>query len=241
MTKTVEYLITSEPILILPRMNEPFQIETDASGYGVGAVLAQERNQIWLPVAYFSQRLNKCERNYSTSEKELYAIVLATEYFRQFVYGIDFKIITDHKPLQYLLTVKEPASRLLRWVNRLSNYSYTIEYRKGIKNGNADGLSRLPTETDEYEFEENIEPLIINLIVTPQDSEPIIINAIIAENETLDKRQLVDANIQWLYNLKLKAREENVHQIIIKPSEFENKEQQLRTMEQNLYSKRYFI
>ena len=76
---------TTKPILILPRLNEPFQVETDASGYGVGGVLAQERKTDWLPVAYFSQRLSKCERNYSTSEKELYAIVLSVEYFRQFL------------------------------------------------------------------------------------------------------------------------------------------------------------
>ena len=230
MTETVLHLqkrLTSEPILILPRMNEPFQIESDASGYGVGAVLAQERNNNWLPVAYFSQRLNKSERNYSTSEKELYAIVLATEYFRQFVYGVHFKIITDHKPLQYLLTVKEPASRLLRWMNRLNNYSYEIEYRKGIKNGNADGLSRLPTEIDENENNDDIQPILINIVENQgyEDEEPIIINVLIAENENLDARQLIDDNICWLYNLKVKAVQENVHHIIIKPSEFQNKEQ----------------
>ena len=213
MTETVYFLqhkLTTDPILILPRMNEPFHVETDASGIGVGGVLAQERNKTWLPVAYFSQRLNKCERNYSTTEKELYAIVLSIEYFRQFLYGTNFIVITDHKPLQYLLSVKEPASRLLRWINRLNNYDYTIEYRKGITNGNADGLSRLPTEEDEHENIEN--------------EEPIIINVIIAE-EPIDARQLNDYNLLWIYNLKIEATKRNMHHIVVKPEEFENKEQ----------------
>ena len=76
-------------------------------------VLTQMRSDFWKPGAYFSRRLNK-------SEKELYAIVLAVEYFRQFLYGTEFKVTTDHKPLKYTLTVKEPASRLLRWLNRLN-------------------------------------------------------------------------------------------------------------------------
>ena len=103
--KTLQHKLKNEPILILPHLNEPFRVETDASGYGIGGVLTQERlfntQNEWLPVAYFSQRLNKCERNYSATEKELYAIVKAIEYFRQFLYGINFKILTDHKPLEY--------------------------------------------------------------------------------------------------------------------------------------------
>jgi hypothetical protein len=77
-------LLTNEPILKLPRFIQPFVLETDACNYGVGAVLAQLRDAYWHPVAYFSKHLSKQERNYSTSEKELFAIVLAMEHFRQF-------------------------------------------------------------------------------------------------------------------------------------------------------------
>jgi hypothetical protein len=72
MTKTVEELqikLTNEPILILPNMKEEFVIETDACGYGVGGVLAQFRDNFYKPVAYFSRRLSKSERNYSTTKK----------------------------------------------------------------------------------------------------------------------------------------------------------------------------
>ncbi len=71
--------------------------------YGVGAVLAQLEDAYWHPVAYFSKHLSKQERNYSTSEKELFAIVLAMEHFRQFLYGVQFVVITDHQPLKYIL------------------------------------------------------------------------------------------------------------------------------------------
>jgi hypothetical protein len=99
MTKTVEELqikLTNEPILILPNMKEEFVIETDACGYGVGGVLAQFRDNFYKPVAYFSRRLSKSERNYSTTEKELYAIVLSIENFKQFIYGTHFIVYTDH-------------------------------------------------------------------------------------------------------------------------------------------------
>jgi hypothetical protein len=118
--------------------------------------------------------------------------VLAVEHFRQFLYGVSFVVITDHQPLKYLLTIKEPNSRLMRWLNRLNMFTFTIVYRKGIKNGNADALSRLPTEPDEDED-----------VTTEQ---PIIINVIIAESEALNEDQLTDPNLLWFSRNKLKKK-----------------------------------
>jgi hypothetical protein len=98
--KTLQNKLTSDPILILSKFEEPFRVETDASGYGIGGVLSQQSliNQKleWLQCAYFSEKLNNGERNYSATEKELFAIVKSVEYFRQFLFGINFKEITDH-------------------------------------------------------------------------------------------------------------------------------------------------
>ena len=205
-------------------MDEPFQVETDASGYGVGGVLAQERDKFWKPAAYFSKRLNKCERNYSTTEKELYAIVLSIEYFRQFLYGSHFEILTDHKPLQYLLTVKEPSAKLIRWQNRLNIYDFNIKYRKGITNANADGLSRLPTEPDEHE-NEIPEDTIVLCVESYNNEEPIIINVIVTETETLHQEQIKDINLEWLFNLKKEAFNKNQQKINLEPQNLLNKEQ----------------
>lgn len=99
-----------------------------------------------LPIAYASRTLNPSECNYSTIEKELLAIVWSTKYFRPYLFGRKFVIITDHKPLQWLFSIKEPNSKLVRWRLKLQEYDYTIHYKKGVQNSNADALSRPPKE-----------------------------------------------------------------------------------------------
>ena len=125
----------SEPVLSLPRFHLPFILETDASNFGVGGVLSQLINNEIHPIAYFSKHLSKTEKNYSTTERELLAIVLTIEHFLQFLYGTHFVVWTDHQPLKYILKIKEPAARLLRWIIRLSNYDFEIRYKRGLTNG----------------------------------------------------------------------------------------------------------
>ncbi len=79
---TIRTLLTQHPILILPDGTKPFRLETDASGYGIGAVLSQEKEGDWLPVAYFSKGLTPAQQRYCTAERELLAIVPAVEYFQ---------------------------------------------------------------------------------------------------------------------------------------------------------------
>jgi hypothetical protein len=83
------------------------------------------------------------ERNYSTSEKELLAIVWGTKHFRPYLYGRKFKITTDHQPLTWIMNVKDLSSRLLRWRLKLEEYDYEISYKKGALNTNDDALSRI--------------------------------------------------------------------------------------------------
>ena len=102
------------------------------------------------PVAYISRTLSRHERNYSHIEKEGLAVIYAVKKFHQYIYGQKFEILTDHKPLLGLLGEYKPisvtaASRLQRWALLLSAYDYSLKYRKGSENGNADALSRLPT------------------------------------------------------------------------------------------------
>lgn len=142
-------LLTNEPILIYPDFNQTFHLTTDASNYAIGAVLSQGPVGQDRPVAYASRTLNSHEINYSTIEKELLAIVWATKYFRPYLYGRKFNIFTDHKPLEWLSSIKEPNTKFARWKEKLDEYNGKIEYKKGCLNKVADGLSRIECNHNE--------------------------------------------------------------------------------------------
>jgi hypothetical protein len=111
---TLNNFLTSEPILQYPDFSKPFVLTTDASSDAIGAILSQGPIGKDLPIAYASRTLNNAERNYPTVEKELLAIVWGCKNFRQCVYGRKFTVVTDHRPLTWIFSVKDPSSRLLR-------------------------------------------------------------------------------------------------------------------------------
>lgn len=135
----LRHALTTAPVLRFPNFEEQFTLTTDASNHGLGAVLSQNGH----PCLFISRTLNKAEENYTTSEKELLAMVWAMKRLRQYLLGKTFKIQTDHKALVWLHNVKDPSSRLLRWRLRMEEYKYEIEYVKGKENKVADCLSRL--------------------------------------------------------------------------------------------------
>ena len=100
-----------------------------------------------LPIAYTSRTLNKAEQNYSTTERELCAIIWGVKQFRPYLLGQEFNIITDHRALTWLFNVKDPGSRLTRWRLKLEEYQYQIQYKPGCNNTNADALSRIRVTT----------------------------------------------------------------------------------------------
>ncbi|KAL6417716.1 hypothetical protein ACFW04_012553 [Cataglyphis niger] len=144
------------PILQYPDFTKPFVVTTDASGHAIGGILSQGPIGKDLPISYTSRLLNAAEKNYSTIEKELLAIVYCVNYFRPYLYGRKFDLVTDHKPLIWLHSVKDPTSRLVRWRLKLAEYEYEVKYKAGKINANADALSRnpihiLPTTAEEGE------------------------------------------------------------------------------------------
>ena len=136
--------LISAPLLQYPDFSQPFIVTTDASNYAVGAILSQGEIGKDKPIAYASRTLNKHEGNYSTTEKELLAIIFGINTFRPYIYGYKFKIVTDHRPLTFLFNAKDPGGRLLRWRLKLEEYNYEIVYKPGRINSNADALSRNP-------------------------------------------------------------------------------------------------
>ena len=136
--------LTSAPILQFPDFNLPFYVQSDASDKGFGAVLGQIRNRNEVVVAYASKAISSSQINWSTIEKEAFAIVWSVKYFRHYLYGRSFTIYTDHNPLKWLFALKSPEGRLARWTEMLKAYDFKIEYRPGKSNANADALSRMP-------------------------------------------------------------------------------------------------
>ena len=139
-------------------------LETDSSGYGVGAALMQrkDKDSDWLPVQFASRSLNDAERNYSNLEREALSVVFGCEKFRKYLLGSTFIIRNDQQPLRKLLAHDKGvpstcSARLQRWALRLSQFHYKFEYSKGEANVTSDCLSRLPlpethNETEPYEL-----------------------------------------------------------------------------------------
>lgn len=139
---TLKEKFINPPILEYPDFSKDncFTLHTDASGYAIGAVLSNKNGK---PVAYASKALNKAEINYATIEKELLAVVWAVKHFRPFLYGKKFTICTDHRPLVYLFSMREPSSRLTKFRLALEEYEFDITYIQGSRNVVADALSRI--------------------------------------------------------------------------------------------------
>ncbi|KAJ0172353.1 hypothetical protein K1T71_012326 [Dendrolimus kikuchii] len=149
-TKIKERLASSE-VLVHYSPDLPLIVTTDASAVGVGAVLAHHTPDGERPVAYASRALTPAERAYSQIDREALAIVYAVRKYHQYLYGREFILRTDHKPLTYIFGNKVgipvmAASRLQRWAILLSGYNYKIEYVTS-KGNCADALSRLPHKT----------------------------------------------------------------------------------------------
>lgn len=135
-------ILSSSDILSYPDFSQNFILTTDASNYCLGAVLSQKIKNVERPIAFASRTLQKNEINYSTTEKEMLAIIWATKYFRPYLYGRRFLLITDHQPLIYLNSNPQNA-KLIRWRLVLNDFEFDIEYKKGVQNVVADSLSRI--------------------------------------------------------------------------------------------------
>ncbi|KAI3750014.1 hypothetical protein L2E82_20638 [Cichorium intybus] len=126
------------PVLALPQGGEDFVVYSDTSRVGLGCVLMQ-RGRV---IAYASRQLKEAEKRYPVHDLELAVVVLALKLWRHYLYGVKFKIYTDHKSLKYLFDQKELNMRQQRWMDLLKDYDCEILYHPGKANVVADALSR---------------------------------------------------------------------------------------------------
>ncbi|KAM1083435.1 hypothetical protein ACFX19_022242 [Malus domestica] len=141
-------MLTSAPIIVPPDWSLPFELMCDASNYALGAVLGQRKDKRPHAIYYASRTLNDAQLNYSTTEKELLAVVFALDKFRSYLLGTKVIIYTDHAALKYLFTKKEAKPRLIRWMLLLQEFNIEIRDKKGSENVVADHLSRMVHEED---------------------------------------------------------------------------------------------
>ena len=141
--KALKLKLSTAPVLAFPSTVDTFVLDTDASELGIGAVLSQVQEGVERVVAYGSRTLTKSEKNYSTTRKELLALVYFLKHFRCYLLGKLFLVRTDHASLKWLQQFKEPEGQLARWLEQLQEFNFQLEHQSGKLHNNADALSRV--------------------------------------------------------------------------------------------------
>ena len=153
--RSIKQQLVAAPLLSCPDFTKPFVLQTDASAYGLGAVLTQTIDGAETVIAFLSRSLSRQERNYSTTERECLGVIWAVEKLRHYLEGVRFTVITDHASLVWLNRLKDPTGRLARWAVRLQPYDFEIVHRKGRDMVVPDCLSRaVPVLVDAMEVDE---------------------------------------------------------------------------------------
>ena len=138
---------TKRPVLIIPDDDKPFELETDASDYAIGAVLSQRDNENKLhPVAYYSSRMDEAERNYEIFDKEMMAVMKALKKWRHHLQGSPhpIKVFSDHQNLAYFKHPHDLSPRQARWFAKLLNFPVEFHHQPAVKSARTDALSRNP-------------------------------------------------------------------------------------------------
>ncbi|GJT70757.1 reverse transcriptase domain-containing protein [Tanacetum coccineum] len=172
--QTLKKKLTEAPILIAPNWDQPFEIMCDASDYAIGAVLGQRIEKHFRPIHYASKTMTEAESNYTTTEKEMLAVVYAFEKFRSYLIMNKSVVYTDHSALKYLFNKKDAKARLLRWVLLLQEFDFKVIDTKGAENYAADHLSRLENPYENvFDPKEITEDSLLKLlkVVTSHDNQ----------------------------------------------------------------------
>ncbi|KAK9046175.1 hypothetical protein V6N11_052074 [Hibiscus sabdariffa] len=142
----IKQKLVSAPIVEPPDWTLPFELMCDASDYAVSAVLGQRKGKFFHPIYYASKTLNDAQVNYTTTEKEMLAVIFAFDKFRSYLIGAKVTVYTDHSTIKYLISKKDAKPRLIRWILLLQEFDVEIIDRKGTENQVVDHFSRLENE-----------------------------------------------------------------------------------------------
>ena len=211
--ETLKTMCVNTPILAYPDYQLPFTLHTDSSTDGLGAVLYQKQDGKQRVIAYASRSVSKAESNYPAHKLEFLALKWAVcEKFHEYLYGTKpFEVFTDNNPLTYVLTSAKLDACGQRWVAKLANYNFSIKYRCGVSNTEADALSRIkwPEAISEKLDTENgcMDTHVINAILTGAVSKSSLIESVSCSTDVipteLDKTTSKLSNINWMKEQRL--------------------------------------
>ena len=206
-------MCVSTPILAYPNYQLPFSLHTDSSTDGLGAVLYQKQDGKMRVIAYASRSVSKAEANYPAHKLEFLALKWAVcEEFHEYLYGsTPFEVFTDNNPLTYVLTSAKLDACGQRWVAKLANYNFSIKYRCGVSNTEADALSRIkwPEALSENIDIDNgcMDTHVINAILTGAVTKSSLIESVSCSAKIIpteiDKDTGKLSDINWIKEQRL--------------------------------------
>lgn len=187
--KLKEILASEEVMLLYPDFKKPFDLTTDASSLGLGAVLSQGGR----PITMISRTLKDKEQNYATNERELLAIVWALQKLRNFLYGVRYlNIYTDHQPLTFSVSDRNPNAKIKRWAAFVDEHNAKIIYKPGKENYVADALSRQNIHTlnvESMRTEKHFEPQSLNTLEEDNHSDLATVHSEISLTYTIESTE----------------------------------------------------
>jgi transposase InsO family protein len=152
--ESLKEALCSDQVMAYPDASKPYKLYTDASNYCIGGILVQETDGIERPIQYISKQLSEGQKKWSAIEREAFAVIYALQKLRPYLWGAQFTVYTDHKPLLSLFKAEIKNTRVQRWAMLISEFGCKIEYRKGKTLVRADMLSRIRVETVQEIVEE---------------------------------------------------------------------------------------
>jgi len=157
--------LTNDPVLKIYKLNAETELHTDASRYGLGAILLQRNNEdnLFHPVYYASWKTTKTEEKYTSYELEVLAVIKSLRKFRVYLLNIPFRIVTDCKAFVQTMSKKDACVRVARWALEIEEFQYKVEHRPGTSMRHADALSRNPVECFVLEIKETQDALIAQI------------------------------------------------------------------------------
>ena len=221
--KHLKELCVSTPILAYPDYQLPFVLHIDSSSKGLGAVLYQKQEGKLRVIAYTSRSVSKSESNYPAHKLEFLALKWAVcEKFHEYLCGSkSFEVYTDNNPLTYVLTSAKLDACGQRWVAKLANYNFTIKYRCGQSNVEADALSRISwpnilSDNEEVDIDlECMDTHIVNAVLTGSKSKFSLIESISCSPEIIPTSLDLDSSpSSTIDRVKIQCPDPNLNVII---------------------------
>ena len=209
----IKKCLCSAPVLAHYDPKLPVIVATDASPYGVAAVLSHRYpDKSERPIAYASRTLSTSEKNYSQIDREALAIVFGIKRFHEYLFGQHFTLITDNRPLSHILSPEKgipniAAARIQRWAVFLGAHMYSIEHRSASRHTNVDGLSRLPVKCTSKESEVKLNqvhqfsvlPVTSDEIASETRKDPILSRVYLFTTNGWDTADVNDCRLQPFY------------------------------------------